>query len=68
VEANNHSSGWDVEIDRCDYYNPIKKKNPSFFQFSLEQDNGICPEIAEGVEEPKGKQRSLDDFLERAHY
>lgn len=62
VEANNSSAGWDAEVERHDSYS-IKKKNPDFFQFHLERDNGFCSEILEDFEEPIGKQRKLDDFL-----
>ena len=62
VEANNSSSGWDVEIERQDSHS-IKKKDPDFFQFHLERDNGYCDEIIPDVKEPKGRQSKMDDFL-----
>lgn len=57
VEANNSSSGWDVEIERYDSCS-IKRKNPSFFQFHLERDNGYCPEVLEHFERTR---RPLED-------
>jgi len=62
VEANNSSCGWDVEIDRQDSY-LVKKKNPDFFQYHLQRDNGYCDEIIPDIEEPKGRQSQMDDFL-----
>jgi hypothetical protein len=64
VQANsNMNGGWDVDIDRCDDTQTIRKKNPMTFQYRSECD-WVCEERDEDVTPTEQEdQEKIDSFF-----